>query len=606
MAEKFDIKTVLKQLILLQIIWIVLSLLSSCNLQSSGKELPTALTKRTIYIQQELATFQRLIICCPDSAIAKAGQLAILLDSSHNPQNLITFYSSLAQAYQLRKGDNLNATIYLSKGAKLLAAHPELENANQNIFLNIGNTLLGYRLYERALSMYRNALYLARQKGSATGIPVIFNNIALAYQQEGRYDSARIYFDSATSNIIKKSDVEFAWHYMYIGNLLLDLGQNDSVPFYHSKTLEILNDFKGKKLFHGLIDSVISVQYFNEISANTFKTMGTWHARSNRYHSSLIFYQHALYYAQQSNTPLSVSNIYFLIAKIYSQASSTEQAVKYADSAIGISLHVKNYVLTEQYARFLMDAVKTGYRLVNARRYYEIAAAATDSLTHQESATNFAQGKIVLSEIEKEMAIQSLHEGGRALQKTIKVQIDMLGITGALLLITGIAITMLLFKNKQLRQIQKKLAVCTVEETRAETRSTSQAIDGATDLLFNLGKYLKEEKGYMNQNLNMNELCIQFQTNRTYLSQLINQNFGYNFHDYINSLRIKEACRIIHQNPDKNFTIDHLYSTVGFSSKSTFYSAFRKFTGVAPANYIKINEQLINEPDPEFTISSGV
>jgi AraC-like DNA-binding protein len=59
---------------------------------------------------------------------------------------------------------------------------------------------------------------------------------------------------------------------------------------------------------------------------------------------------------------------------------------------------------------------------------------------------------------------------------------------------------------------------------------------------------------------------------------------GLTFHDLINTHRIEEAKKMI-LDPELNETIEGIAYLVGFNSKSTFHSAFKKFTGLTPSQF---------------------
>lgn len=94
---------------------------------------------------------------------------------------------------------------------------------------------------------------------------------------------------------------------------------------------------------------------------------------------------------------------------------------------------------------------------------------------------------------------------------------------------------------------------------------------------------------YKNPGLSLAELAERLETNRTYLSQTINSEYE-NFSEYVNKLRVIEACRIIQSGLDPRLSIDHLFSLVGFASRTTFYTAFKKYTGVSPSRFRQIND----------------
>lgn len=90
--------------------------------------------------------------------------------------------------------------------------------------------------------------------------------------------------------------------------------------------------------------------------------------------------------------------------------------------------------------------------------------------------------------------------------------------------------------------------------------------------------------------LTLSDLAEKLETNKTYLSQAINSEYG-NFNEYLNRFRVIEACRLIQNGLDPRLSIDHLYSEVGFSSRSVFYDAFKKFTGVSPSRFRQVNSK---------------
>lgn len=103
-----------------------------------------------------------------------------------------------------------------------------------------------------------------------------------------------------------------------------------------------------------------------------------------------------------------------------------------------------------------------------------------------------------------------------------------------------------------------------------------------------LSEIMSSESLYKTPGLTLSDLAEKLETNKTYLSQAINSEYG-NFNEYVNKFRVIEACRMIQNGLDPRFSIDHLYQEVGFSSRSAFYDAFKKFTGVSPARFRQIN-----------------
>jgi PAS domain S-box-containing protein len=131
----------------------------------------------------------------------------------------------------------------------------------------------------------------------------------------------------------------------------------------------------------------------------------------------------------------------------------------------------------------------------------------------------------------------------------------------------------------------EKYIVAHIEEKVKKNHSGDEA---KKLLKQHLREVIIKEELFKIPGLTLSDLSEKLETNKTYLSQAINSEYG-NFSEYLNRLRIVEACRLIQNGLDPKFSIDHLYSEVGFSARTTFYAAFKKFTGVSPSQFHQIN-----------------
>ena len=74
-----------------------------------------------------------------------------------------------------------------------------------------------------------------------------------------------------------------------------------------------------------------------------------------------------------------------------------------------------------------------------------------------------------------------------------------------------------------------------------------------------------------------------------YVSQVINEHYQQNFNNFLNSYRIKEACKRMSDVENYgNFTIEAISESVGFKSRSTFVSSFKRITGLTPSQYQRL------------------
>ncbi len=105
----------------------------------------------------------------------------------------------------------------------------------------------------------------------------------------------------------------------------------------------------------------------------------------------------------------------------------------------------------------------------------------------------------------------------------------------------------------------------------------------ATELIQKLEFFIKEQKPYKNADLKSLDIAKALDISTHQFSQLLNDNLGKSFSEFINTYRIEEAKRIIQFNT--KYTLDAIGYESGFNSKTTFYNTFKRITGVTPAKY---------------------
>lgn len=98
---------------------------------------------------------------------------------------------------------------------------------------------------------------------------------------------------------------------------------------------------------------------------------------------------------------------------------------------------------------------------------------------------------------------------------------------------------------------------------------------------------LQTRKHYLDAGLNIKHLSQDLATNEKYLSQAINQILGISFTQWINTFRVEEAKVQLLQTSNQHLTLEAIGQQCGFRSKSSFFNAFKKMTGLTPNTYIK-------------------
>ncbi|WP_299772629.1 helix-turn-helix transcriptional regulator [uncultured Tateyamaria sp.] len=93
---------------------------------------------------------------------------------------------------------------------------------------------------------------------------------------------------------------------------------------------------------------------------------------------------------------------------------------------------------------------------------------------------------------------------------------------------------------------------------------------------------MSEQKLYLEPDLSLWDLAGRIGVTTHYASQALNEKIGIRFFDYINGWRIRDAAERLRTT---DATILVIAYDVGFNSRSSFYTAFKRELGVTPSQY---------------------
>lgn len=133
------------------------------------------------------------------------------------------------------------------------------------------------------------------------------------------------------------------------------------------------------------------------------------------------------------------------------------------------------------------------------------------------------------------------------------------------------------------RNIDSKLKLVSdliLEENKIDPETLNE------DLL-KLKKYMFDEKPFLNPALTIQDISKEMNVPVRELSVLINHQLGHHFYDFVNTYRIENAMEMLKDSTKSKVTILEILYEVGFNSKSSFNTAFKKHTGNTPTEYRK-------------------
>lgn len=138
------------------------------------------------------------------------------------------------------------------------------------------------------------------------------------------------------------------------------------------------------------------------------------------------------------------------------------------------------------------------------------------------------------------------------------------------------------------RNIDSKLKL--VQDIISEEKNSEQKTANEKEYnqeLIKLQQYMVEEKPFLNPSLTIQDVSAAIQIPVRDLSLLINHKLEQHFYDFVNTYRIENAMNILKDVTKNKVTILEILYDVGFNSKSSFNTAFKKHTGNTPTTYRK-------------------
>ncbi len=287
---------------------------------------------------------------------------------------------------------------------------------------------------------------------------------------------------------------------------------------------------------------------------------------------------------------------------------------------IAVDLEMKDcklevYGLMSQYYQQMGDR--------NAREhYYNRYTMLKDTLTNyqQLASVNEMEFRNELKDMEQEMAAVKQHREVMSIVTLISL---------AFLLVLLVLLYLVYRKNGELSRSNELLYQKNVEMLRAEeeerrmrrqlqdkephveednrqaadTADTADAADEDTDaavkyksshlsdddkrqLLARILEVMDNSDEIFSPDFSLERLAMLAGSKYKYVSQVINEHYQQNFNNFLNSYRIKEACKrmgdVEHYG---NYTIEAISESVGFKSRSTFVTSFKRITGLTPSQY---------------------
>ncbi len=111
-----------------------------------------------------------------------------------------------------------------------------------------------------------------------------------------------------------------------------------------------------------------------------------------------------------------------------------------------------------------------------------------------------------------------------------------------------------------------------------------------------LRQVMEAQKLFLEKDLTLQRLALSIETQKHHLSEVLNDELGEKFSDFVNKYRVEEAKKLLIEKHDV-LTIHGIALESGFSNKTSFNKAFRRFEGCTPSEFRK--QHTVNGVNPD-------
>jgi AraC-like DNA-binding protein len=146
-------------------------------------------------------------------------------------------------------------------------------------------------------------------------------------------------------------------------------------------------------------------------------------------------------------------------------------------------------------------------------------------------------------------------------------------------------------KKEKKKTIKKKTRLTPLKITALRENGIDDEPNPFLELYEKINFYLINEKPYLNPKFTTAQISLDLGVPQNHVSYCINSLFNTTFSKLRTKLRIEQTIVYLNEAKYSQLTIDGVAQMVGFTSRSSFYNAFKEKMGITPSEYLKEIEQ---------------
>lgn len=356
-----------------------------------------------------------LLTLCSSPLFSQTDSLLAVLDTAKN-EHKVKVLNELFRANI--QSDPVKAIGY-TREALNLATDINDQKGMAASYNNLGVAYKNQGALDKSLEYYIRSLKMYEKLGNKEGIGTTKNNIASIYSIKGDYGQAMKYMEEAYAQFVELDDkTKIVGTLNNLGNLHSDLQLYEKAMRYYSEAYQLSSKLG---------------QAYSDPMNNT----GNVYFRNGNYQRAIEFYLKALEIQRKENDRMGMLNTITNIGIAYTKAGQPKPAQEYLVEAEKLANELQAY-------RFIPSILKNNsenlYRLGDSKKAYITLLkydSAREKVYGEESSRNIAQMEMALSIQEKEKEFEMLKKESEI--KSLQLRNSRLFIT---LLILGILVVL--------------------------------------------------------------------------------------------------------------------------------------------------------------------
>ncbi|MFN5418342.1 MAG: helix-turn-helix domain-containing protein [Flavobacteriia bacterium] len=450
-----------------------------------------------------------------------------------------------------------------------------------NTYSSIGISYSYGLKYKTALDYFLKGLKMAEKFQDRKLLVLMLNDVAYIYNVQEEYEKALpLLLRTISMRKSLPNELPVVMGYINISTIYYNLGSNNKALAYLDTAFNVAEKWR-----------------LNHIKQAVYQRRGIVFNKMGLHEKAIKNLRLAIKMQGEMNNTRGQATSLVQLANVFLGLNKLDSANYFYDKGLEVAKSFHFLDIISDIYKGKSETLKKQGKFEESIKFLTNHHILKDSLTNKDVSR-------MLGDIESKYKIakkeQEIIHHERIISSQKKALISLI----SLLIVTIVILTIAIFQYQQKNRASKILAKTNLELTKKELiidvskpklihkndetiKYTSSSLDEIQkeELLEKLLALMDEKKPFLNPDITLALVAEELEVYPRYVSQIINEKFEKNFYNFINEYRVKEARILLINKAYENYSIEGIANSVGFNSKSSFNTFFKKITGITPSYF---------------------